>query len=211
MARYRESLCRLCRREGEQLFLKGERCYTPKCSIERRPNQKPGMHGKSGRVKFSEYGIRLREKQKVKSMYGLTEKQFRNYFEKAERSKGITGDVLISLLERRLDNVVYRLGLASSRNQARQLVWHGHVSVNNRKVDIPSYLVKEGDVVEVVEKSKKMPPIAEALELIERRGIPEWLELDRENLKGVVKRLPERNDVTAPIEEQLIVEFYSRV
>lgn len=211
MARYRGPSCKLCRREGEQLFLKGERCYTPKCAIEKRPEQKPGVHGKSRRSKFSEFGIRLREKQKVKRIYGLTEKQFRNYFEKAEKVKGVTGSILITLLERRLDNVVYRLGLAGSRDQARQLVWCGHVKVNGRKTDIPSYQVSEGSVIELKDKSKKLRSVNESLELLDRRGVPQWLDFDQDNYKGVVNKLPQREDVTVPIDEQLIVEFYSRV
>ncbi len=210
MARYRGPSCKICRREGVQLYLKGERCYTPKCGIERRP-EPPGDHGKGRRSKFSEYGLRLREKQKVKRIYGLTESQFRRYFVRASRMKGVTGSLLISLLEGRLDNVVYRLGFGSSRNEARQLVWLGHIVVNGRKLNIPSYQVKEGDLIEIREKSKKIVNIAKSLDLLERRGLPEWLELDRDNLKGTVKKLPDREYVTFPIEEQLIVEFYSRV
>lgn len=211
MARYRGPSCKLCRREGEQLFLKGERCFTPKCSIERRPDQKPGFQGSSRRPKFSEYGIRLREKQKVKRIYGLTENQFRNYFEKAEKIKGVTGSILITLLERRLDNVVFRLGLAGSRDQARQLVWHGHIRVNGKKVDIPSYQVDEGSVIELKDRSRKLASVNHAMELLERRGLPQWLEFDKDKYKGVVNKLPVREDVTVPIDEQLIVEFYSRV
>jgi small subunit ribosomal protein S4 len=193
-----------------KLFLKGERCYTEKCAIEKRPDQSPGEHGRL-RSKFSEFGIRLREKQKVKRIYGLTERQFNRYFEKASRVKGVTGKLLISLLERRLDNTVYRLGFSSSRKEARQLVRHGHVLVNGRKVDIPSYQVGVGDVIEITEKGRKMDRVNMSLEGLARRGFPDWLELDREHYKGVVKRLPDREDVTIPIEEQLIVEFYSRV
>lgn len=208
MARYTNSVCRLCRRENLKLFLKGERCYTDKCAIERR-NYPPGQHGQS-RKKFSDFGAQLREKQKVKRMYGLLERQFRRLFEEADRAKGITGENLLILLERRLDNTVYRLGFACSRNEARQLVTHNHFLVNQSKVNIPSYLVKPGDVIEVREKSKKMARIMEALEGVERRGVPQWLELDKENMKGVVKALPTRDDITIPIQEKLIVELYSK-
>lgn len=193
-----------------KLFLKGERCYTEKCAVEKRPERAPGEHGQL-RPKFSEFGIRLREKQKVKRMYGLNEKQFRRYFKKASKSKDETGKLLITLLERRLDNVGYRLGFASSRKEARHFVRFGHILVNGKKVNIPSFQIKEGDVIEVAQKSKKVDRINQSVELLERRGFPEWLELDRENYKGLVKKLPEREDVTVPIEEQLIVEFYSRV
>lgn len=210
VSRYRGPSCKLCRREGEQLFLKGARCYTDKCAINRRGEQPPGIHGKR-RSKFSEYGIRLREKQKVKRIYGLTEKQFRKYFESAARTKGVTGALLISSLERRLDNTVFKLGFASSRTEARQMVWQGHIKVNGRRVDIPSYHVKEGDVIEIQEKSREIPGIKLSFELLERRGLPGWLEIDTDGYKGVVNKLPERDDVTVPIQEQLIVEFYSRV
>ncbi|MFQ5787857.1 MAG: 30S ribosomal protein S4 [Thermodesulfobacteriota bacterium] len=210
MARYIGSVCKLCRRENMKLFLKGERCYTEKCAVEKRPERAPGEHGQL-RPKFSEFGIRLREKQKVKRMYGLNEKQFRRYFKKASKSKDETGKLLITLLERRLDNVGYRLGFASSRKEARHFVRFGHILVNGKKVNIPSFQIKEGDVVEVAQKSKKVDRINQSVESLERRGFPEWLELDRENYKGLVKKLPEREDVTVPIEEQLIVEFYSRV
>lgn len=209
MAKYTEAVCRICRREGVKLFLKGERCYA-KCTLEKRPDKVPGEHGLI-RSKFSEFGIRLREKQKVKRIYGLTENQFRRYFEKASRVKGVTGQVLISSLERRLDNVAYRLGFGSSRKEARQMVRFRHILVNGRKVDIPSYEVKMGDIIEVATKSRKLDRINQSFELLSRRGLPEWLELDRENYRGTVKRLPVREDVTTPIEEQLIVEFYSRV
>jgi len=208
LARYTNSVCRLCRRENLKLFLKGERCYTDKCAIERR-NYPPGQHGQSRR-KFSDYGAQLREKQKVKRMYGLLERQFRNLFKEADRQKGITGENLLILLERRLDNTVYRLGFASSRNEARQLVRHNHFLVNQSKVNIPSYLVKPGDIIEVREKSKKMARILEALEGVERRGVPQWLELDKENMRGSVKALPTREDITLPIQEKLIVELYSK-
>ena len=208
MARYTKSACRLCRRENLKLFLKGERCYTEKCAIDRR-NYAPGQHGQS-RKKFSDYGTQLREKQKVKRLYGLLESQFRNTFEEADRQKGITGEVLLSLLERRLDNAVYRLGIANSRDEARQLVRHNHFAVNQSKVNIPSYLVKPGDVIEVREKSKKVVRIQEALEGVARRGIPQWLELDKDHMRGSVKSMPTREEITIPIQEKLIVELYSK-
>ena len=212
MARYRGPSCKLCRREGEQLFLKGARCYTEKCAINTRGEQPPGFQGRrGGRAKFSEYGIRLREKQKVKRIYGLTEKQFKNYFASAAKKKGVTGSLLISSLERRLDNAIYRLGFASSRNEARQLVWQGHVKVDGRRVNIPSFNLVEGNVIELKEKTRKLPGVNFSLELVERRGVPGWLDLDKDNYKGVVNKLPEREDVTVPIDEQMIVEFYSRV
>jgi small subunit ribosomal protein S4 len=191
-----------------KLFLKGERCYTEKCAIDRR-NYAPGQHGQNRR-KFSDYGAQLREKQKVKRLYGLLESQFRNTFEEADRQKGITGEVLLFLLERRLDNTVYRLGFANSRDEARQLVRHNHFSVNQAKVNIPSYLVKPGDVIEVREKSKKVVRIQEALEGVARRGIPQWLELDKDQMKGNVKSMPTREEITIPIQEKLIVELYSK-
>jgi small subunit ribosomal protein S4 len=208
LARYTKSVCRLCRRENLKLFLKGERCYTEKCAIDRR-NYVPGQHGQNRR-KFSDYGAQLREKQKVKRLYGLLESQFRNTFKEADRQKGITGEVLLFLLERRLDNAVYRLGFANSRNEARQLVRHSHFSVNQSKVNIPSYLVKPGDVIEVREKSKKVVRIQEALEGVARRGIPQWLELDKDQMKGSVKSMPTREEITIPIQEKLIVELYSK-
>ncbi len=208
MARYTESVCRLCRRENLKLFLKGDRCYTEKCAFERR-NYPPGQHGQE-RKKFSDYGAQLREKQKVKRIYGLLETQFRNIFKETDRQKGITGEVLLALLERRLDNTVYRLGFASSRNEARELVRHNHFLVNQKKVNIPSYLVKPGDVIEVKEKSKKIVRILEAMEGVARRGIPQWLELDKDQMKGSVKSLPTRADLTLPIQEKLIVELYSK-
>ncbi|MBW1981102.1 MAG: 30S ribosomal protein S4 [Deltaproteobacteria bacterium] len=208
MARYTESVCRLCRRENLKLFLKGDRCYSDKCAFERR-SYPPGQHGQ-GRSKFSDYGLQLREKQKVKRMYGMLERQFRNYFHKAERQKGVTGTNLLILLERRLDNVVYRLGFANSRSQARQLVRHNHMLVNGRRVNIPSYLVKVGDIVEVKEKSRAMVPIVEAMEAVARRGVPQWLELDKDTFKGTVKSFPSREELTMPIQEQLIVELYSK-
>ena len=208
MARYTKSACRLCRRENLKLFLKGERCYTEKCAIDRR-NYAPGQHGQS-RKKFSDYGAQLREKQKVKRLYGLLESQFRNTFKEADRQKGITGEVLLFLLERRLDNTVYRLGFANSRDEARQLVRHNHFAVNQSKVNIPSYLVKPGDVIEVREKSKKVVRIQEALEGVARRGVPQWLELDKDQMRGNVKSMPTREEITIPIQEKLIVELYSK-
>lgn len=208
MARYTESSCRICRRENLKLFLKGDRCYGDKCAFERR-SYPPGQHGQR-RTKISDYGIQLREKQKVKRMYGLLEKQFRLFFERAERQKGITGTNLLVLLERRLDNIVYRLGFASSRNQARQLVRHSHFLVNGQKANIPSFLVKIGDAITLKERSRKTPTILESLETVARRGVPEWLELDKDNFTGTVKAFPTRENLTMPIQEQLIVELYSK-
>ncbi len=210
MARYIGSACRLCRREGMKLFLKGDRCYSPKCAVDRRPEKAPGEHGQL-RPKFSEFGIRLREKQKVKRIYGLTERQFRKYIEKASRSKAETGKLLVSLLERRLDNVLYRLGFASSRKEGRHLVRFGHILVNGKRVDVPSFQIKQGDEIEVAPQSRKIGRINQSIESLERRGFPDWLELDKDSYKGVVTKLPLRENVTLPIEEQLIVEFYSRV
>jgi small subunit ribosomal protein S4 len=206
LARYTGPSCKLCRREGLKLFLKSERCYTEKCEIEKR-NYPPGVHVET-RTKVTEYGVRLREKQRVRKMYGLTETQFKRFFAMAERMGGITGTNLLVLLECRLDNMVYRFGFAGSRKEGRQLVSHRHIKVNGRKVNIPSFLVKEGDEVEVVDKN--LPPIKNALESVVRRGIPSWLELDKEEAKGKVKLLPTRDDITLPIKEQLIVEYYSR-
>ena len=208
MARHTDSVCRLCRRENLKLFLKGERCYTEKCAVDRR-NYAPGQHGQS-RKKFSAYGAQLREKQKVKRLYGVLETQFRNIFREADRQKGITGEALLTLLERRLDNAVYRLGFANSRNEARQLVKHNHFLVNQCKVNIPSYLLRPGDVIELREKSKKVVRILEALEGVARRGVPQWLDLDKEQLKGSMKALPTREDITLQIQEKLIVELYSK-
>lgn len=208
MARYTGAVCRLCRREGLKLFLKGERCYTDKCSIERR-NYPPGEHGQA-RPKFSEYAIQLREKQKLRRIYGLLEGQFRRYFDFADRTKGVTGDMLLQLLERRLDNIAYRLGFATSRAEARQLVRHGHLTVNGRKVDVPSYLVRAGDVVSVRERSRRIARIAESLAVAQRRGVPDWLEVDAEAFRGTVKALPTRADLTMPINEKLVVELYSK-
>lgn len=209
MARYTGPQCRVCRREGQKLFLKGDRCYSDKCGFERR-SYPPGQHGQSRRGRPSDYGIQLREKQKVRAMYGVLEKQFRRYFELADRQKGITGENLLQLLERRLDNVVFRLGFAVNRNDARQLVRHSHVRVNGRKVNIPSALVRPGDVVEVKERSRQLPRVGEALESVDRRGVPGWLELDRQAFKGTVRSLPGREDVGMEIQEQLIVELYSK-
>jgi len=208
LARYRGSVCRMCRREGLKLFFKGDRCYTEKCAFERR-GYAPGEHGHA-RKKFSDYGTQLREKQKLKRMFGLLEKQFRGYFEKADKKRGITGTHLLVFLESRLDNMVYRMGFATSRTEARQFVRHGHFKVNGRKVNIPSFLIKKGDVIELREKSKKVLPILESLETVARRGVPPWLELDKENFRGVVKALPTRDDITMPIQEQLVVELYSK-
>ena len=194
-----------------KLLWKGERCYSDKCAVERRPDQPPGKIGNRRRSKVTDYGIRLREKQKVKRMYGLTEHQFKRFFEQANKSKGVTGELLITLLESRLDNVAYRLGFASSRSEGRQIVTLGHLKVNGRRVDIPSYFIKQGDVIEVAPSSRKIGRTNLSLEMLARRGFPEWLELDSENFKGVVKRLPIREDVTVPIQEQLIVEFYSQL
>jgi small subunit ribosomal protein S4 len=198
----------MCRREGLKLFLKGERCYTDKCAIERR-NYPPGAHGQA-RTRFSEFALRLREKQKLKRIYGLLEKQFSQYFEMAERMAGITGENLLVLLERRLDNVVYRLGFSSSLAQARQLVLHGHIEVNGRVVTIPSYLLEVGQVVSINEKSRQKKVIVEAIELAQRRGVPSWMSLEREQFRGSLRSLPARSDLTMPISEKLIVEHYSR-
>ena len=208
MARYRDSVCRLCRRENMKMFLKGDRCYSDKCAIDRR-NYPPGQHGQ-GRSKHSEYAIQLREKQKVKWMYGLLENQFRGTFKHAERMKGITGTNLLILLERRLDNAVYRLGFSNSRNQARQLVRHQHFLVNGRKTDIPSFQIRVGDTITVREKSRGIASILESMEAVARRGVPQWLELDRAGFAGTVKSYPEREELTLPIQEQLIVELYSK-
>jgi small subunit ribosomal protein S4 len=208
LARYTESVCRLCRRENLKLFLKGERCYTDKCAIERR-NYPPGQHGQK-RPKFSEYSIQLREKQKVKRMYGLLENQFRRTFARASREKGITGEALLVLLERRLDNVAYRLGFASSRAEGRLLVRQGHVLVNGKRVNIPSYVVRVGDEVSVKEESRQMARILSAMEGAQRRGVPEWAELNRNEFSGRIKLMPARSDITMPINEKLIVELYSK-
>ncbi len=208
MARYRGSVCRQCRRENMKLFLKGDRCFSDKCSFDRR-GFPPGEHGQK-RSKQSDYGIQLREKQKVRRIYGVSEKQFRIAFKKADRQKGITGTNLLSLLETRLDNTVFRLGFVNSRNQGRHFVRHNHFTVNGKKVNIPSYQVKKGDVIELREKSKAIQAITDSLEAIVRRGVPQWLEIDKEKFKGEVKGVPAREDITLPIQEQLIVELYSK-
>jgi small subunit ribosomal protein S4 len=209
MARYRGPVCRLCRREGMKLFLKGERCYKEKCAIERR-NAPPGQHGTGRRRKVRAYGLQLREKQKLRRIYGLLEGQFRRTFDDANRRKGVTGENLLQLLELRLDNVVYSLGFATSRTQARQLVRHGHIQVSGRRVDIPSFRVRIGMEIGIREKSQKNVHIAEAVEFAQGRGIPPWLELDTDKLQGKVLEIPVREDVRFPIQEQLIVELYSR-
>ena len=208
MARYTGAVCRLCRREGQKLFLKGERCYTDKCGIERR-KYAPGMHGQS-RKKLSEYGIQLREKQKARRYYGILESQFEKYFEMAEKQKGVTGENLLTILESRLDNDVYRLGFAMSRPEARQLVTHGHFTVNGKKVNIPSYLISAGDVIAICEKSRSSEKIKEVLEKTESRIIPKWLDLDRNTLSGKVLALAQRDDIDLEIAEHLIVELYSK-
>ena len=207
MARYVGPVCRLCRREGMKLFLKGERCYTEKCAIEKR-NFPPGQHGKTRKAKLVGYGVQLREKQKVKRIYGVLEDQFRRYFEMAERTRGITGETLLQLLERRLDNVIYRLGLATSRPQARQLVRHGHFLINGKKVDIPSYSLRAGDVVTVKAASEKNATIVHAMEEVKGRGVPAWLTFD--GASGKVMSLPTREQINLPVQEQLIVELYSK-
>lgn len=208
MARYTDSVCRICRREGMKLFLKGDRCYSDKCAIERR-NYPPGQHGQS-RPKHTDYGIQLREKQKVRRYYGLLEDQFRNYVHLAEQKKGATGDNLLILLESRLDNVVHKMGFASSRAEARQLINHGHMLVNGRKVDVPSVLTKPGMVIEVREKSRKIAAIGECLRTVSKRGLLSWLEVDPDNYRGVIKAMPTREGLPPNIKEQLIVEYYSR-
>lgn len=210
MARYRGPVCRLCRREGMKLFLKGERCHSEKCAIEKR-NFVPGQHGKDRKAKIVGYGLQLREKQKTKRVYGLLETQFRNNFEKAAHMKGITGDNLLSLLERRLDSVIYRMGLATSRAQARQVVRHGHIQVNGRKVDIPSFVVKPGEEISVRESSKNNPTILSSRDATAHAPSPSWMDVDRDNLKGKISSLPRRDElVQIPINEQLIVELYSK-
>jgi len=209
MARYNGPVCRLCRREGMKLFLKGERCYTEKCAIEKR-NMPPGQHGRLRKAKMVGYGVQLREKQKVKRIYGVLEDQFRLYFEQAERTRGITGETLLQLLERRLDNVAYRSGFATSRPAARQLVRHGHFTVNGRKVNIPSFSVKPGDVVAVRESSRKSPSILHALEEVKGRGVPEWLQFDAAGFSAKIGSVPTREQINLPVQEQLIVELYSK-
>jgi len=209
MARYTGASCRTCRRENLKLFLKGDRCYSDKCSFERRAYS-PGQHGQNRFRKVSDYAIQLREKQKVKHMYGMLEKQFRRYFHMADQAKGVTGENLLVMLERRLDNTIYRLGFASSRDQARQFIRHNHFTLNGRKINIPSYFVKPGDVIDLKEKSRKNAMIIDNLEGAARRGVPSWLELAQKNFQGTVKALPNRDEVTMPIQEQLIVELYSK-
>jgi small subunit ribosomal protein S4 len=208
MARYTGPVCKLCRREGVKLFLKGERCYTEKCALERR-SYAPGQHGQR-RTKVSEYGTQLREKQKVRRIYGVLEAQFRRYFTEAERMRGVTGENLLQLLERRLDNMVYRLGMAPSRKAARQLVLHGHFTVAGKSVNIPSYLCKPGETVAVKAGAKEIPAIKLSLELQAKKGFPTWLEVDAEKMAGTVKQLPTKEEIAMPIKEQLIVELYSK-
>ena len=208
MARYTEAVCRLCRREGTKLFLKGDRCFSAKCGVERRAYP-PGQHGQ-GRARFSDYGVQLREKQKVKRMYGLLENQFSRVMERATRMKGRSGENLLNLLERRLDNVVFRLGFATSRAEARQLVRHGHFRVNGRKAAIPSMLLRPGDTIALRERSQQVARIASALDALEGKSVPQWLEIEKAQFKGTVKAMPTREDITMPIQEQLIVELYSR-
>ena len=211
MARHREGVCRLCRREGQKLFLKGLRCFTEKCAIEKR-NYAPGQHGKGGRIKKQAqgYGLQLREKQKVKRLYGMLEGQFALTFKRASQEKGVSGELLLSKLERRLSNVVYRLGFGSSQAQGRQLVRHGHVKVNDHKIDIPSYQVKVGDVVTLATRATQNVLVTASVEAVKGRGVPRWLELDAANMSGKVLALPARDDVSFPIQEQLIVELYSK-
>lgn len=208
MARYTGAVCRLCRREGQKLFLKGERCYTDKCAIGRRAYA-PGQHGQS-RKKLSEYGIQLREKQKARRYYGVLESQFEKYFEMATKKKGITGENLLQILESRLDNTIYRLGFATSRPEARQLVRHGHFTINGQKVNIPSYLLKEGDVIAVKEKSRGSEKIKSVLEITDGKVIPKWLDLNRDTLEAKVVNLATREDIDLPLQEHLIVELYSK-
>ena len=209
MARYSGPVCRLCRREGMKLFLKGERCYTEKCAIEKR-NFPPGQQGKTRKAKLLGYGLQLREKQKVKRIYGVLEDQFRRYFQAAERQRGITGEVLLQLLECRLDNVVYRLGLSTSRPQARELVRHGHFAVNGKTVNIPSFQVRAGDAIGVRARSQKNATIQHAMEEVKGRGIPEWLQMESEKMLARVVSLPTREQINLPVQEQLIVELYSK-
>jgi len=209
MARYINPVCRLCRRQGEKLFLKGTRCVTQKCAISKR-SYAPGQHGQRGKQKLSNYGLQLKEKQKAKWMYGVLERQFRRYFKIASKSKGVTGKVLLQLLERRLDNVIFRLGLGVSRSQSRQIVRHNFVYVNSKRVNIPSYLVKQGDIIQVKAKEKAMKKLRENLELSRDRTVSSWLEFNIQELKAKVLRLPEKEDIQQPIQEQLIVELYSK-
>lgn len=208
MSRYRGSVCRLCRRENMKLFLKGDRCFSDKCSFDRR-GYPPGEHGQK-RGKMSDYGTQLREKQKVRRIYGVSEQQFRIFFKEADRQKGVTGSNLLNLLERRLDNVVFRMGFVNSRNQGRHFVRHNHFTVNGKKANSPSLLIKNGDVVELKEKSRNIQAISDSLEAVVRRGMPQWIQLDKDNFKGAVTGMPAREDITLPIQEQLIVELYSK-
>ncbi|MBC8412488.1 MAG: 30S ribosomal protein S4 [Nitrospira sp.] len=208
MARYREALCRLCRRESEKLFLKGDRCYTEKCAVERR-KYPPGQHGQR-RKKFSDYALQLREKQKAKETYGVLERQFRKYYYIADKQKGVTGSNLLQLLERRLDNVVYRLGIGANRRQARQFVLHGHITVNDKHVNIPSYLIGENDVVSVKVISRKNVLIEENISKIQHRGLPSWVEMDAASFTGKVLHYPARDEIELPVQEQLIIELYSK-
>ena len=210
MAKYTGPACRLCRREGTKLFLKGDRCFSDKCSVSRRA-QAPGQHGVgTGRKRVKEYGLQLREKQKAKRYYGILEKQFKNYFVKADKKEGQTGENLLTMIERRLDNVVYRMGMADSRREARQLVRHGHFRVNGRKVDIPSYITKKGDVITLREQSRKSPKIKMLVENISARSVPAWISMDKENIQATITALTVRTDIDFPIEEHLIVELYSK-
>lgn len=209
MGKYIGSACRLCRREGEKLFLKGARCYTHRCAVDRRAYA-PGQHGSDQRTKLSNYGLQLREKQKLKRIYGLMEIQFKNYFFRAARRKGVTGEVLLQYLERRLDNVIYQLGFATSRRQARQIVNHGYVFVNDHMVNIPSFLVKDNDEVFIKFKKNNQKIIQDNIESSKNRKVPEWLEVDPNHFKAKVKRLPQREDINFPVNEQLVVELYSR-
>jgi len=208
LARYTGMNCRICRRETMKLYLKGDRCYSDKCAVERR-NFPPGQHGQ-GRGKFSDYGLQLREKQRIKRMYGLLEKQFKTYFKEADRQKGVTGTNFLVLLERRLDNAVYRLGFANSRDQARQIVRHKHVLVNGKKVDIPSFLLRPGDTVSIVEASRNLACINDSLDALPRRGMGPWLELDKAKYEGIFRTYPTREEMNLPVQEQLVVEFYSK-
>ncbi len=208
MARYRDALCRLCRRESEKLFLKGDRCNTDKCAVERR-KYAPGVHGPR-RKKVSDYGLQLKEKQKVKQIYSVLEKQFKRYFHLAEKKKGVTGTNLLQLLECRLDSVAYRLGFASNRRQARQLITHGHFTVNDKRVTIPSFLVRAGDVIGLKEVSKKLVSVQDSIAKAEHRELPSWVELDTQSLKGKVLHIPSRDEIPLPVQEQLIIELYSK-
>jgi small subunit ribosomal protein S4 len=208
VAKYRGPVCRLCRREGEKLFLKGSRCMTEKCAIERR-SYPPGQHGQ-GRPRTSDYSLQLREKQKLRRIYGLQEGQFRGVFERAERQSGVTGDALLRLLECRLDNIAYRLGFGASRKQARQVVSHGHLTLNGKKINVAGALVKAGDVIQVRERSRDLAAIQSSLEAVDSRGIPDWLELDKGAFRGTVRALPTKDQITLPVNEQMVVELYSR-